>query len=202
MTHDIYHEKYHNMAFLQCSEGATVSPSDPPLPQLYLSLSCWSVIHSMLASFIPTYLFRIGDLQNTLPEILSLEHTQKPLDGIINSIGNVVDALEAAVRDPLADVLVTLLHPPPDIGIVDQEALPAEPAAHDQTVVLDAVVVVGGLVVVRRDRAARHDAPELVHVRERRVQKLPAHVVVVDVDAVGRHPLEGRFQVLGLVVEA
>lgn len=121
---------------------------------------------------------------------------------MIHALGDVVDALEAAVGDPLADVLVALLAPLGDVGVEDQEPLPFQAAAHDLPVVLDAVVVRHGLVVVRGDGAAGDDAAKLVHVVQGHVQEVAAHVVVEDVDPVGREALERRVQIFLFVVEA
>lgn len=147
-------------------------------------------------------LLRLRNLQNALPEVLTLEHAQEAVDGIIDTVGDVVDALETAVGDPLADVLVALFPPADDVGVEDQEALPAKAAAHDLRVVLDPVVVRRRLVVVRRDGAARHDPPEVVHVRDGHVQQLAPDVVVVDVDAVRRQSLQRLVVVFLFVVES
>lgn len=112
-----------------------------------------------------------------------------------------IHTLETAVRDPLTDILIALLAPLGDVWIQHQEPLPLEAPPHHLAVVLNPIVLGGGLVVVRRDGAARDDAPERVHVRDGHVEEVAAHVVVVDVDAVGGQAGDGLVEVFFLVVE-
>ena len=43
------------------------------------------------------HLLRIRNLQNTLPQILALQHAQKPLNGIVHPFRKVIFNLEAAI---------------------------------------------------------------------------------------------------------
>ena len=65
------------------------------------------------------------NLQNALPQILPLQHTQKPLDRVVYAIGDMINRLEAAVSNPLGDVLVALLSPARNVRVENDEALPA-----------------------------------------------------------------------------
>ena len=64
-----------------------------------------------------------------------------------------VDALQAALRDPFADVLVAGFRVRHDVGIEDEEAFPADASADELRVVFDALAF-AGLVVVLGDAPA------------------------------------------------
>jgi hypothetical protein len=99
-------------------------------------------------------LSRILNLQNTLPQIVALQHPQKAIHGIIHPLSNVINGLEAPVLDPFRDILVTSCAVFDDVGIEDEEALPFD-ATHDQHgIVFHAVRFGGGGVVVLRNGAA------------------------------------------------
>jgi hypothetical protein len=63
------------------------------------------------------YLLRIRNLQDTLPQVLALEHSQETLNRIVHAFGNMVDALEASFSNPFAHVLVSGFRVRHDVGI-------------------------------------------------------------------------------------
>lgn len=72
-------------------------------------------------------------LQDGLAEILTLEHADKRLGGILDSHGLVDLCVEAAVVDPLAHGLLMLgdifgTH----VGVADDETLPQQSFGHGQ----------------------------------------------------------------------
>lgn len=91
----------------------------------------------------------IRNLQNTLAQVIAFEHAEKAIDGVVDAVGDVIDGLETAVKDPARHVVVSLLGPLSDVGVENQEALPLDPPAHDLRVVLYSVGRVGRGRVVR-----------------------------------------------------
>lgn len=105
----------------------------------------------------------VRNLQNTLPQILAFQHTQKAINGVIHTRGDVVDRLETPVGDPFGDVVVTLRSPASDVGVEHDEALVSESLADDGTVVLETVGGAGAAVVIGGDGPACYNAAEVFH---------------------------------------
>ena len=104
-----------------------------------------------VATYIP-YLLRIRNLQDTLPEVLALEHSQEALNRIIHTFCDMVDALQASFSNPLAHILVSGFRVRHDVGVEHYEAFPSDPSAYQLRVVLDALAF-AWLVVVLGDAA-------------------------------------------------
>ena len=85
--------------------------------------------------------------------------------------------------------------------VVQNEPSHRDPLADQVEQIPDRIPLGGGLVVLG-DHAADDDAAEVVHGVDGGLEVLAAHVLVVDVDAIGREPFQrvpGRFR---FVVEA
>ena len=98
------------------------------------------------------YLLRIRNLQDALPQVLALEHTQKALNRIIHTFCDMVDALQTPFSNPLAHVLVSGFRVRHDVGVEHNEAFPSDPSSYQLRVVLDALAF-AWLVVVLGDAA-------------------------------------------------
>lgn len=160
------------------------------------------------------------DLQDTLPQVLALEHTQKSVDRIVHSIRDMIIGLETAIRNPLGDILIPRLMVLHDVRIIHQETLPLQSPDHHAHRVLDAVCVLRTLVVVLRDGATRHystvkkmvllpvgrkgltNPPKHFHIQQRRIQHLPTHVIVENIQPLWSILLDRTRNAFLLIVES
>ncbi len=132
------------------------SPKDTPLkPRLPISDLTENVSNpnhqqTKIHTSDPTHLvLQTRNLQHRLPEILPLQHAQKPVNRMINPLGHALFHLETAVRDPLGHVLLVVggifgTH----VWIGDDEAAHGEALCDEHDHVFDAVHFRGGGVVV------------------------------------------------------
>lgn len=98
-------------------------------------------------------------------------------------------------------LLVILVVPGAHVLVSNNEAANGKALGDDLHQVADRVLL-AGLGVVLADHAAGDDAAEVVHGVDGGLELLAAHVLVVDVDAVGGEARERVGGLLGLVVEA
>lgn len=123
------------------------------------------------------------DLQDSLSKIIALQHADERLSGILDTDGLVDLGLEAAVAQPVCDILpVGFGMLGAHVGVADDEADPREALGDGEECVGDGITLLGGEVVLA-DLAAGDDAPKRVEAVQRALQLLAAHVVVEDVDA-------------------
>jgi hypothetical protein len=90
----------------------------------------------------------ILDPNETLPQILALQHAQESVDCILHTPRTVILRVEATLLKPLRDVLVTGGTVLGNVGIEYQEASPGEALADNLGVVLYPVGFGGGSIVV------------------------------------------------------
>ena len=102
---------------------------------------------------LPTILC-ILDLQDTLPQILALQHSQEPINRIVHTLRDMINTLETAVLDPFGDVLVAVLAVFGDIRVVDEETSPGETLPDHSRVVGDPVRFAVRRIVVLGYRTA------------------------------------------------
>ena len=142
------------------------------------------------------------DLEDSLAEVVTLEHANETLGRIIDTLSDVQLRLDAAVLDPGLQALLVLLEVRrAEVGGSNEETLKLELLEQDLVVVLESRALFGGLVVVG-DETADGDTSVGVHAVERSLEVLGTDVLEVDVDTVGRQTLEGIGGGLLLVVEA
>jgi hypothetical protein len=156
---------------------------------------------SCLISFVLAHLLELGDLQDSLAEVLAREQAKKTLSGVVNAIGDTELGLVSALVDPLLDVLLVLNEV---LGthtlVTDDEALDLQALCDDLHEVADGVLLAGSGVVLR-DHAAADDATEVVHGSDCGLEVLTTNVLVVDIDTVGSKSGESIGRLLVLVVE-
>lgn len=133
-------------------------------------------------SFPLKLLLIVVDLQHSLSKVLTLQHSDQTLGGIINALGDVLLDLELAVGQPLHHVLLVLL------GVVGAEAWVADDEALELQALADNHHQVGGLVlifglgVVVADHAALNETGPVVGVLDGSLELDAADVVVVCVE--------------------
>jgi hypothetical protein len=156
---------------------------------------------SCLISFGVAHLLELGDLQDSLAEVLAREQAKKTLSGVVNAIGDTELGLVSALVDPLLDVLLVLNEVLGSHTLVtDDEALDLQALCDDLHEVADGVLLAGSGVVLR-NHAAADDATEVVHGSNCGLEVLTTNVLVVDVDTVGSKSGESIGRLLVLVVE-
>jgi hypothetical protein len=135
------------------------------------------------ASYLHGRRFFLRQLNELLANVLAAEQRGERRRDALQPVGDVLEHLDLAVPDPAADDGVELR----ELG---QEVVGEE--APDGDTLVDHLQQVrhrapGAARVLGDDAAERHPAVG-VHVGQRRLQHLPAHVLEVDVDAVGEVP--------------
>lgn len=96
-----------------------------------------------------SYRINLFELEDSLAEVLALEHTNETLSGVVNTLGNVKFGLDTAVSEPLLEVLLVLLV----IGraecrVADEETLHLDLLGDEVQETLDTLALVGGGVVL------------------------------------------------------
>lgn len=145
---------------------------------------------------------RISNLDGSLTERLASKERQERVLGRLDALEPGGAGPDGALGDPLGHDL-----PEPvdvvgvDVVVPEDEALDGDAPAEDLAEVGDAELLRGRHVVLGH-HAAHDDAPEPLDVGQRRLEVVAADVLVDDVDALGREPLERRVAALLGVVEA
>lgn len=146
--------------------------------------------------------YHLFDLEDSLAEVLALEHADEAIGGLLDAVGDAQVDGDAAVGDPLAHLLAVLLGVVgTEAGLGDEEALHGDLLADDLEQALDALLLIARGVVVG-DHAAGGDAAVVVHVVNGGLEVVAADVLEVDVNALGSQALQGVGGGLLLVVEA
>jgi hypothetical protein len=91
---------------------------------------------------------RILNPNETLAQVLALEHAQESINCIVHAPCAVVLRVESALLNPLGDGVVTSRAMLGDVGIEDQEATPGEAFADNLDVVLQPVSFGRGSIIV------------------------------------------------------
>lgn len=105
--------------------------------------------HAMLR-FIEYKNMRLFYLQNSLAEVISLQHSHETFGGVVYALGDVQLGLEAAICEPLLHRLLVLLEVRgSELGLAHEEPLHGDELRYQLEYVLDAIFLVRWRVVSR-----------------------------------------------------
>ena len=164
-------------------------------------------------------LLGICNFQDTLSQVLAFKHAQKPLDGVVHTVSDVVDALQTSFSDPLGHILVSLLSMRHDVCVKDEKSFPSDPSSHELRVVLDPLVL-PWLIVVSRDAPTSNfdeisacdlvsfdgkqltNSSMLFHVIQSNIKELTTNIVVIYIKPFRSKPLDRLCHILFLVIKS
>lgn len=158
-------------------------------------------IYAISSHSIHLSLLQLGDLKNSLSEVLACEQTKQTLAGVVDALGNGHSWLVGTLVNPLLHVLLVLdevlgAH----VLVTNDESLDLQALGNNLHEVADRVPV-GRRGVVLRNHTTGDDAAEVVHGVDCGFKVLASNVLVVNVNAVWCQSLEAVCWLLLLVVE-
>ncbi|EAU66540.1 conserved hypothetical protein [Stigmatella aurantiaca DW4/3-1] len=140
-----------------------------------------------------------GQLHHHLPGVVAAQQADEGLGGLVQPLHHRLHLLHLLLAEPAPHVAQEVRAPVLVALIADDEALEREALADRQREVAGARGWRGGVVL--GDGATQDDAPVVLHLPDGRFQVLAAHVVEVDVDALGAGARQGIGHRAILVVE-